>query len=206
MNNKIVKAVKETKLLGITIDNNINFKEHIHIISSKISKSLGIMYKIKSIVPKSVLSKMYYSFIYPYLIYGNEIWGATDYCHTEALFLLQKKAIRIITGSEYLAHTSPLFKEMKILKLKDINKYMTAVRMYKRNYSGDVTRSDHTHNTRNGDNIIPTYQRLTKTQHAFSHIGPRIWNTIPITIRNSETVAKFKKDFKNELLRTYTDI
>jgi hypothetical protein len=141
--------------------------------------------------------------VYPYLIYGIEIWGATDLCHIASLSLLQKKAIRIITGSEYRAHTAPLFKVMKILKLEDIHDYMIAVRMYKLNCSGAVIRAHHTYNTRQRDDIIPTYQRLTKTQHAFSHIGPNIWNKIPAEIQNSSTISKFKKDYKNMLLNAY---
>ena len=90
MNDKVVKPVHQTKHLGITLDSNITFEEHIHNIGNKISKSIGIIYKIKSLVPKSVLMNLYYSFVYPYLIYGIEIWGATDLCHIKSLVLLQK--------------------------------------------------------------------------------------------------------------------
>ena len=94
MNDKVVKPVHQTKLLGITLDSNITFEEHIHNIGNKISKSIGIIYKIKSLVPKSVLMNLYYSFVYPYLIYGIEIWGATDLCHIKSLVLLQKKSYK----------------------------------------------------------------------------------------------------------------
>ena len=35
---------------------------------------------------------------------------------------LQKKSIRLITGSEYLAHSEPLFKELELLKIEDLYK------------------------------------------------------------------------------------
>ena len=82
---------------------------------------------------------------------------------------------------------------------------MMATRMYKLNYSGIVTRPGHRYNTRNHDNIIPTYQRLTKTQRSFSHSGPRIWNTIPLEIRSINTLQKFKRYYKNTLINTYND-
>lgn len=41
-----------TKLLGITIDDNLTFESHIRNISNDISKSIGIIHRIKSYLPK----------------------------------------------------------------------------------------------------------------------------------------------------------
>ena len=203
MNGGIVKPVQQTKLLGITIDNNLTFEQHIFNISNKISKSIGIMYKIKNLVPKSVLVTIYYSFVYPYLIYGNEIWGGTNDCHIKPLILLQKKIVRIITKSDYLAHTNPLFKATNILKITDIHKFMIATKMYKMNESNNVIRPSHSYSTRTANNLLPTYHRLTMTQRNLSYIGPRLWNTIPADIKNSKNVSQFKIEYKKCIINNY---
>lgn len=58
------------------------------------------------------------------------IWGNTYVCTIEPLVTLEKKAVRIITFSNFQAHTNPLFLRLKILKLKDIITFNTALFMH----------------------------------------------------------------------------
>ena len=64
MNNSI-------KHLGLVIDSHLNFKEHIHQLSKKISRGIGILAKLHHYVSVSILKQLYFSF----LIYGAIIWG-----------------------------------------------------------------------------------------------------------------------------------
>ena len=61
---------------------------------------------------------MYFTFIYPYLIYYIEVWGNAHQTHLDPLIQIQKKSIRTITFSHYLAHTEPLFERLDILDMK----------------------------------------------------------------------------------------
>ena len=60
-------------------------------------------------MPEQVLLNLYYSFIYPYFIYANVIWGGACDSNLNCLRLLQNKVVRILTDSNYFAHTDPLF-------------------------------------------------------------------------------------------------
>ena len=53
------------------------------------------------------------------MTYGLLLWGN----QVEQISKLQKKSIRLITGSEYLAHSEPLFKELELLKIEDLKFY-----------------------------------------------------------------------------------
>ena len=66
---------------------------------------------------------LYYAFIYPYMIYGNVIWGGTNLTHLDPLIKLQKKIIGIIHSQPFRAHTNSLFLSSTILKLVDIHQY-----------------------------------------------------------------------------------
>ena len=64
---------------------------------------------------------LYYALINPYFDYCNIVWGIERNVHLEKLFKLQKKAVRVITLSKWNSHSSPIFKQLTILNLFDIN-------------------------------------------------------------------------------------
>ena len=100
--------------LGITLESALKFARHISNVCNKISKTIGILYKIRPYVNIDNMKNLYYTLIYPYLIYCNIIWAGTYATHLSPLILIQKKIIRIITGQNYLAHTNPLFEQTGI--------------------------------------------------------------------------------------------
>ena len=112
------EQVDNFNFLGIIINENLSWTNHITNISIKISKSLGIMYKMKHFLPLNILKTLYSSMILPHLTYGILAWGK----EASSFFLLQKKAVRIITSSKYNSHTDPLFKDLALLKVEDIYK------------------------------------------------------------------------------------
>ena len=65
-----IDTVSHSQFLGVTIDNIINWNEHIKYTCKK-SKSVGIFCKIKNKVNKQTLINLYYTFI----IYCNIVWG-----------------------------------------------------------------------------------------------------------------------------------
>ena len=75
--------------------------------------------------------KLYYALIYPFLTYGILIWGNTYETTLKPLFVLQKKAVRIITFCKLDSCSSPLFKSLGLLKFFDIALFQIAIFMYK---------------------------------------------------------------------------
>ena len=74
---------------------------------------------------------MYYSFVYPYLLYGIIIWGATMKTYLEKTEKLQKLAIRLIFNIKRRQHTTPTFKKEKIIKVCDLNEFSITIFMHK---------------------------------------------------------------------------
>ena len=64
-----------TKFLGIIVDDQLKWKQHIDYIKNKISKSIGIIYKARNYVNTHTLRNLYYTFVYPYLIYCVDRMG-----------------------------------------------------------------------------------------------------------------------------------
>ena len=87
---------------------------------NKIAKSNGILYKIRNFLDRKTLTCLYNSFVFPYLIYGVEVWGNTNAVHLDPIIKIQKKVVRTITFSHYLAHTEPIFDTLNILNFSNL--------------------------------------------------------------------------------------
>ena len=190
------------KFLGVVLDNKLNFSEHLKFISNKLSKSVGILSNIKTLVPNEILQNLYYNLIFPYLNYCTIVWGGTYATHLHPVEIIQKKAIRIINRRPFRDHTNPLFLNSKILKVNDIFKFRVCEYFYANNLSAQFSRN-HEHHTRNRETLIPDFQRLTSTQRSISFVGPSFWNSIPNEIRNSRSRSIFKNRLKNFLISSY---
>ena len=180
-----IQQVNEIKFLGLILDYNLSFKAHISYIANKISKSVGILYKIRDFVPPDVLRSLYYSFIHPYITYGLEAWYASFKTDSKKIFVLQKKAIRCIYGLSYNSHTAEYFIRARILKLEDLYVYTVGLIMYK-SLKFDLyesireklvqVNSIHSFNTRQREAyVIPRYVR-SKSQRCVLYSGVKILN------------------------------
>jgi hypothetical protein len=127
INNIPIAHTDHFNFLGITIDKHLNWKPHINKITTKISQICGTLNKLKHTVPKQTLLTIYQALIVPHLTYGVLAWAKNS--NTTPIFKLQKRSVRIITQSQYNAHTDPLFKQLNILKLQDIY-HTTALKFF----------------------------------------------------------------------------
>jgi len=109
LNNNILNQVTSVKYLGVFFDENLNWKHHVSFICGKIKRGLGMISKLRPFLPTKVLVSLYYSLIYPYLIYGVVAWGNTYDTTINPLFILQKRAVRLMTFSNFREHSNPLF-------------------------------------------------------------------------------------------------
>ena len=204
LNNNRISVELLGEFLGLIIDSNVKFTNHIDIICNNISRSIGIFHKLKDFVSHNILLNLYYSLVYPYLLYGNLIWGGTCEYRLIPLQLLQRKLVRIITYSDYLAHVAPLFKQTNIHKIADLHKYLLSIHMYKLRQSNDpVFESMHEYSTRQQGEAHVTFQRLSMTQRSMSYAAPMAWNALPRVVRDCESFSLFKKQLKSFYINSY---
>ena len=97
INKKAITVEKYVKYLGVLIDSSLSWKTHNDNLVKKISRAIGIMYKIRYYVNHTILKNLYYSLIYPYLLYAIQVWGSAFAGHTQKIIILQKKVVRLIT-------------------------------------------------------------------------------------------------------------
>jgi hypothetical protein len=129
-NGKVLKKEHVVKFLGVLIDENLSWTEHVTYICKKISKSVGIFYRSRFCLSTNTKLMLYYTIIYPYLTYCNIAWGSTYPTNLNSLLLMQKRAVRAITNACYCAHTKSLFSQLKLLDIYQINTFYTAKFMF----------------------------------------------------------------------------
>ena len=119
INNVKIDMIERTKFLGFIIDQNLSFQSHINYIKGKVARGIGILYKSKPYFSFETMRILYNAFIYPYFTHCIEVWGNTYQSYLEPLIKLQKRAVRTIVGARKYAHTAPLFRELKLLNIKE---------------------------------------------------------------------------------------
>ena len=199
----------ETCFLGVIIDKKLTWKQHIQHISNKISKTIALLRLLRHIFPKRILRLIYMSLIYSYLNYCNIIWGGAYDIVLKPLFILQKKAIRLISNSHYLEHTAPLFKSLKLLNIYQIFKYNCLLLVHKctnDNYFPEFKKklqsSIHSYETRNNNQLRVPLEKLKLCQKSYKYISIKLWNDVNEDIRNINFIITFKKKIKILLIES----
>jgi hypothetical protein len=210
MNGHNIGFTNEIKFLGLTVDNNVTFGSHVNKIITSVCRIVGTMARIRNVVPSSVLLKIYNSFIHSNISYAIELWYNCAKYLSNTVLSKQKRAVRIISGSHYIAHTSPLFKEYKILTVDKVFKYKIGLYFYKTlnienydpvlfSYINDNT-NVHQHVTRNRYDItLPLFSR-SRTQNSLLYIGCDNWNKLHSDLKAINTLSGFKFKYKLFLL------
>ena len=108
------------KYLRILIDSHLNWSYHVELLAPKLSRAIGMMSKIRHFVQSDTLRTIYFGIFSSILMYGSQIWGNHHNIHINCIIKLQDKALRILNFAHYHAPTSPLYKNSKILKFRDI--------------------------------------------------------------------------------------
>ena len=210
LNNHIIAQTKEVVFLGVILDENLSWKPHILNVSRKILKSIGIIYKSSFCLSAVSLRTLYFSLVYPYLIYCITVWGSTYQTNLKRLITLQKKVIKIISNVPFDAHTDNLFRDHQILKFNDIYLFQSAKFMFlytkgllPNTFSNmfTLTNQIHSYNTRNSNCFYVFPCRTNIRRFSIRFRGPQFYNSLNQEIQNSESVGLFSKLLKNVFLQ-----
>ena len=209
---KIIPRVDNTTFLGVILDESLTWKKQIGHIENKVSKALGIMYRMREKLDSKSLLMLYSSLILPYLYYCCEVWGNTCPTRLDKLVVLQKKAIRLIDGKKYLEHTSDSFSKFKCLKFLDIIDFKTCTYTFKAYHSMLPLELQkrylkvneiHSYNTRSSNKLYPNLSRSKLNSMNISVRGIGLYNDLSDGIKSAKSVNSFKNRYKKYCISKY---
>ena len=190
---RLEQSVHE-RFLGVIIDSNLNWAHHIKHLKTKVSRNAGVIYKLKGLVPNSVLKMLYNSFIQSHLYFCATVWGTRSLNSIKSLFSAQKKGIRAADNNfhnyrynketnEPPAHTKTIFNTLEILALPNLIAKSCLCQMHKVYMKVAPTRICEMFNVTNFEGprrdpkyySIP-YNRLHNSDHSLTYKGPLLYN------------------------------
>ena len=206
-----IPFVTKTKLLGVHLDNNLTWQDHIKHIHNKIVKNLYLLKQIKDYLSIKDRKLFYNSYILPHLDYCSVIWGNCSNYLLIDLLKLQKKAARLILNRDYTTPSSELFKELNWMPVQDRIAYNRSVQVFKCTYGPcpeqlqnlfTPTSTVHSHLTRstinNNLHIGPNHIK------SFSHLGAVTWNKLSPTLRESTNSLAFKNKYIKQYFKHFS--
>ena len=116
-----IEQVDSYIYLGMTIDTKLSWKPHIDKLRTKLSQTLGILYRTRPYLNRDSLFILLHSLFISHLRYGIICWGR-DTSKTKPLQTMLNKAMRCIYFRGPRENTDNLLKQNKILQIKDMFK------------------------------------------------------------------------------------
>ena len=219
LNNTVLERVQSTKFLGVYIQENLTWNIHTNYIANKISKTNGILARLKRQIPKCYLKVIFNSLLMSHILYGISVWGGSPNKCLERLIILQKKAIRHVFNAKYNSHTNPLFSQLRCLQLPDAYKLQCSKLGYKRKLNSlpdyHASRLQFNHelrqrSTRQDDCIALIKPTSLLKINSFNYKVGSAWNNIPSDIKSKHKYKKssekgFASKIKNLLLKKYDE-
>ena len=206
---------KCAKYLGVTFDNSLSFKLHIDKLTKKLSRSVGILAKLKPYLNSKALLSLYYAIFHSHLQYGLITWSSTFKTYLKKVSILQNKAVKIVGGGNYYDRATPFYSKLRILKLVDMVFLEKALFMFKfkmkmlpdqfSNYFMKTCQvyQKFTRASNHNNYFIPHF-KSSKTQRSIKYQGPLAWNSLDTSLKTCKTLNYFKAKLKKLLLNKYT--
>ena len=223
LNGTKIEYTEQARFLGVIVDNKLSWGAHINLLSAKLSRNAGIIYRLKGLVPQSILKTLYDSFIQSHLNYCSSVWGLGSKSSLQSLFIAQKKAIRALgyknsfynsnTG-ELPCHTKEIFNRDKILTVHNLVVKNCLIAMQKiylnvspLNIQNLFSKVNENRPRRDPVFFQTPFSRLKSQDKTLEHRGPKLYNSvINIINKNNFCTANhfhvenfYIKRFKNEI-------
>jgi len=176
-----IEAPVEAKYLGLILDQKLTWTPHIDSLCSKLSSSLYVIKRIKTISDINIAKIAYHSLFESHLRYGLEVWGNSSVTNLQRVLIHQKKAVRILTDINQRESCRPKFRELKILTVTSL--YILAVTTYACRLQLQRGIDRHNHNTRQAMNFTLPAHHLSLSEEKPSYMGVKFLNLLPETIK-----------------------
>ena len=117
INGFTIECRSSIKFLGVWIDENLTWRDHIDTVDNKIAKNIGLLYQGKHSFDDNYLKQIYFACMHVYLNYANIVRASTHKTKPEKVQSTQKNALRIIFNQSKTSPSEPLFLSLNVLNV-----------------------------------------------------------------------------------------
>ena len=206
-----IEHVNDYKYLGLIIDSNLSWKNHINYLKTKLSKILGMLYRIRYFLNLESRLIILHSLFISHLKYGILNWGRCSKTALKPLSILLNRAFRCIYFCGHKENVTKFYIKNNILQLTDIFKLELGKFMFKYNKGTlpsnftNYFQKSNTYNTRySKHNYTIPFKNKQAGLNTLSYKGAKLWSNIPDEIKCSKTIQSFSRKYKKLLLEKYS--
>ena len=208
LNDQKLENVNNTKYLGVVIDQNLIWQNHINYICKKVAPQLAALRRLSNQVPKEVLSAIYLNVIQPSIDYADTVWGNCPKTYRDMVQRLQNSAARAVSGNfDFINFRGiDIVRELGWQNFEERRHFHTASLVFKC-VQGNVplclentftmASSIHDYPLRDRHHLVLPHPYKESFKRSFAYDGAKIWNQLPYSIKKSETIVQFKENYKN---------
>ena len=192
-----IEQVREHRVLGIILDQEMKWESHITSLCKKLSRNLYLLSKLSSYASREALLMFYNAHILSHINYASSLWDGAGDLHLKKVDSLYRRAAKII-GRGMQVSTEEKQKHLKMLPLKKQLLYNKSIIMYKV-WNGDIP-SYLTTAFRKGtaryhsSNFILPLTRIDLFKRSLMFSGASIWNTLPSYVKDCKSLKSFRNN------------
>ena len=203
LNGKEIRTAEELQLLGVTIDSQMDFNNHISALCKRASQKIGVLMRLRNLIPTTAKLHLFKAAILPHLTYCHLAWHFCKESDTRKLERLQERGLRAVFKDNNLSYVN-LLKRAKLPTLLNRRLQDLCILMYKvkhelcPSYIRNIfSRQSNTYNLRQSDFTLPRFKTVTHGKHSVRFLGPKLWSKLPKNNRDAESLNVFKKRIRD---------
>ena len=210
INNQRIAKVTSCKYLGVIIDDSLKWEEHINYIYKKLIKFTGIFFKVRDVLPKACLSKLYYAFVHPHIMYGIEVYANSSKTALDKLCKLNNKLLRIFLNKKMSSPINTLYETLNTLPIPVLHELQLLLLVHKCTHHSHLmpnifknyfvlNKTIHNYNTRKLADLHVCHAKSNFGHRSTMYRGSKFWNNLPAHLKIKSSISVFKKNIKKHL-------
>jgi hypothetical protein len=208
-----IELAQTVRNLGVHLDQSLTMERHINIVCKKIFLELRRISHIRPFLTVDAAKRLMSAFVFAHMDYCNSLMVGLPDTLLGKLQRAQNNAARIVLRKRKFDHTKPLLRELHWLPVDARIEYKIATLCYRclhdlapsylKELLTPYVPSRQLRSSQCSQLRIPRVRLARYGQRSFAFAGPMIWNSLPVQIRNSQTLQSFRTNLKTHLFRTH---
>lgn len=195
----VLQKVSSFKYLGILVDQHIRWSSHITYINNRLRSLIHKFYILRSILSRKNMLILYNSLAESLLRYCIVAWGAAFNTTTQILQRTQNVILKIILFKNWRYNTEQLYKDTNVMNLKLLFSYQSLITVFLELHEYEFRNCYNTRATSNRE-LITNYCKKTITQRSFFYFSSKLYNVIPLYLKEITSKKRFKSELKKYIL------
>jgi len=193
-----LKKVNSTKYLGIQIDTNWKFEDHVNVLVTKLRQIMPKIYHIRHMLNKKNRKLIYDALIESNIRYGIEIYGNATKTTITKLQNIQNKIIKVLfqTGKQKARN---IMKSQNILSIQSLTDYVTLIKYYFE-LSNKYCKLKQSTSLRNTNLFVPIWRnfhgKMRKKYYATTK-----FNSLPFCLKELPSFNELKRQLKAHMIQ-----